>query len=63
MSKKSVLFLDMYFETTVDFKMSVSAFKNEQHFCKEWKTSDLYCVESGDTGTYLAFNLHKRPHY
>ena len=63
MSKKSVLFPDMYFETTVDFKRSVSAVKSKLHFSKEWTTSDLYCVESGDTGTYLAFNLHKRPHY
>ena len=62
MSKKSVLFPDMYFETTVDFKRPVSAVKNEQHVCKEWKTSALYCVESGDAGTYLTFDLHKRPH-
>ena len=23
----------------------------------------MYCLESGDAGTYLAFNLHNRPHY
>ena len=63
MSKKSVLFPDMYFETTVGFKRAVNVVKKEEHFCKEWKTSDLYCIESADAGTYLAFDLHKRPHY
>ena len=23
----------------------------------------MYCIESGESGTYLAYDLHKRPHY
>ena len=53
----------MYFESTQGFKMRPADVKKEEHFCSKWKTLHLYRLESGDAGTYLAFNLHYRPHY
>ena len=54
---------DMYFGSTKDFHVAPGKVKQNPHFCELWKTTDIYCVRSGISGTYLAWNLHNRPHY
>ena len=61
--KVKVTYPDIYFEDTSNFKVRVDRVKLNEHFCDAWKTNNLYCVQSGEIGTYLAFNLHNRPHY
>jgi len=56
-------FDDLYFETTNDFHTADYIVKKEGHLSKLWTTTDLYCVKSGYSGIYLAYDLHKRPHY
>ena len=63
MSKKSFQAPDMYFESTWGFRKRPSDVKKEEHFCSKWNTSHLYCLESGEAGTYLVHNLHNQPHY
>ena len=50
----------MYFESTYDFHTAPRKGKQNPHFCELWKTTDVYYLRSG---TYLAWNLHNRPHY
>ena len=54
---------DMYFESTNDFHTAPGKVEQNPHFCELWKTTDVYCVRSSLSGTYLAWNLHNRPHY
>ena len=63
MSKKTYQPPDMYFESTKNFKKRPCDVKKKDHFCSDWTTSSLYCIESGESGTYLVYDLHKRPHY
>ena len=54
---------DLYFETTSRFKYSPARVKKQENFCKHWTTTDLHVIPSSKAGTYLALDLHRRPHY
>lgn len=62
MATKPPPFADMYFESTINFSTRDTTVKEKGHFCSDWKTSDMWCVEGKQSGTYLAWQLHARPH-
>ena len=65
MSSIEYKFSDLYFESTPKtFHTSPATVKEHDHFSKkDWTTENIYCLKSFSTGTYLAYDLHRRPHY
>lgn len=61
--KGIVTYPGMYFEHILNLKVKVDEVKKNEHFCNACVTENLYCVQSGEIGTCLAFDLHHRPHY
>ena len=62
MSKRSHYYPDLYLESTKKFKNLPADVKNSARM-GDWLTTQLICVEPSKCGTYLAYDLHKRPHY
>ena len=55
---------DLYFEQTTDtFKCSPLTVKRSGGLSCNWTSTSLTRVEQGFMGFYLAWDLHRRPHY
>ena len=62
MAIKNPPFDDMHFEGTINFSTKDTIVKEKDHFSSDWTTSDMWCVEGKQAETYLAWQLHARPH-
>ena len=58
-------FPDIYFEfTSEDFSVAPNNIREEgQHLCDLWETKRMFRISGFHAGCYLAYDLHKTPHY